>query len=146
MVTRLPDWQDRLVAYLADRHAVSRFGYDHCADPAQDDCCTFAGGAVLALTGVDAMAEFRGRYRTAAGAARALRRYGAGTLPATLDTKFEPIPPAFARRGDLALVDGAVGVVIGADAVLIGREEAGEEAREGLVRFGRDRWSRAWRV
>lgn len=141
-MTRLPDWEARLSAYLADRHARSSFGYAHVDDPDQDDCCTFGGGAVLAMTGIDPMPEFRGRYRTARGSLRALRRHGAGTLEATLDGKFGRVRPSFAQRGDLVMVNGMMGVCVGADAMLVGRD--GE--REGLVRFGRADWQAAWAV
>lgn len=94
------------------------------------------------MTGEDAGVGFRGRYSTAAGAARALRRYGAGTLEATIGSLLGEIQIGFARRGDLVLVDGMVGVCVGADAVFIG-EADGEP---GLVRFPRTAWSRAWAV
>lgn len=136
MVTRLPDWEDRLAAYLAERHAASRFGYAHAIDAAQDDCCTFAAGAVLAITGVDAMAEFRGRYRTRIGSLRALRRIGAGSLADTLDGKFGRIRPAFAQRGDLVMTGSGLAVCMGAEAL-----QAGDE---GLQRVPREEWVTAW--
>ncbi|WP_295560634.1 hypothetical protein [uncultured Sphingomonas sp.] len=106
------------------------------------DCALFAAGAVEAMTGVDPAADFRGRYSTPNGAVRALRRYGAGTLEATIAARFGEIRTAFARRGDLVLVDGMVGVCVGADAVFIG-ETDGEA---GLVRFPRTSWQKAWAV
>lgn len=138
---RLPDWEERLHAYL-DGCADKLFGYDHDRDPMQLDCCMFAAGAVIALTDEDPASEFRGKYRSAASASRALRTYGAGTLPQTLDAKFEGRPVAFARRGDLVMVDDAVGVCIGADAVFLGEE--GSPA--GLVRRARSDWAHCWAV
>ena len=93
-MSRLPDWEERLHAYLA-----SRAGAEHAYGVI--DCCLFSADAVEAMTGHDPAAAFRGRYSSAAGSARALKRYGAGTLEATIDTMFEAIPVAFARRGDL---------------------------------------------
>jgi hypothetical protein len=142
---RLPDWEARLNAFLADRADVV-FGYDHAQDPEHFDCCAFGAGAVTALTGVDPMPEFRGRYFTRIGAARALRRYGAGTIDATLDAKFPTRAPAFARRGDLILLagelGGLLGVCVGAAAVFVG-EEGGAP---GLVRFSRADWIRCWGI
>ncbi len=92
------------------------------------------------------MVEFRGRYRTAAGAERALRRFGAGSIEATIDTKFKRLSKAFAHRGDVVLVGGALGICIGAEAILIGREDEAGNPREGLVRFAADAWSIVWAV
>lgn len=134
---RLPDWDARLAAYLEPlRERAFEWG--------THDCCTFSAGAVLAMTGVDPMPEFRGRYRTAIGSARALRRHGAGTLEATLDTKFARVPPHLAQRGDLVMTGGLVAIVWGGFAVAVGRENA----REGLVRLDRGVWidPQGWRV
>jgi hypothetical protein len=75
---RKPDWEARLAAYLEPLR-LRAFAWG------QHDCCTFSAGAVEAMTGVDPMPEFRGRYSTAIGSARALSRFGRGTLDATLD-------------------------------------------------------------
>ena len=132
---RRSDWEQRLADYLAS-----------CADAefvwGRMDCALFAAGAVLAMTDFDPAAAFRGKYRSQAGSVRALRLYGACTLPETIATMFEDRPVAFARRGDLALHDGAVGVCVGAEAVFVGQE--GD--RPGLVRVPRAEWTRAWSV
>lgn len=128
---RLPDWETRLSAYLADvasrPHAYGRH-----------DCALHGANAVLAQTGRDYGAPFRGRYRTELGAARALRRFGAGDLVATFDRHLAVIPPALARRGDLVLAQGSVGVCIGGEAMFAGND--------GLERVARAEWTRAWRV
>ncbi|SDC31189.1 hypothetical protein SAMN05444678_102271 [Sphingomonas sp. YR710] len=142
---RYADWETRLGGFLGKCRSVP-FAYG------KHDCCTFASGAVLAMTGVDAMAEFRGRYRSMAGSVRALRRIGKGTLAATLDAKFEAVEPAFAHRGDLVMADdgqwvdgrcgGALCVSFGAFAIGVGSEGQ----HEGLVKVDRRHWQRAWRV
>jgi hypothetical protein len=136
-MTRKPDWEARLAAYLEPLRARP-FAWG------QHDCCTFSAGAVAAMTDVDPMPEFRGRYTTAIGSARALRRFGRGTLAATLDAKFERVEPAFAQRGDVVMSSGLLGICMGPFLVAVGRE--GD--REGLVRIERARWvePRAWRV
>lgn len=134
-MTRLSKWPELLNDYLASMEGV-------IFEWGVSDCCTFADGAVQAMTGEEAMAEFRGKYSTATGAARALVEHGAGTLEATLDTKFEERATGFARRGDLVLHDGCVGVVIGKDAFFVG-EEGGQP---GLVRVLRGEWTKAWTV
>ncbi|WP_138995712.1 DUF6950 family protein [Sphingomonas sp. PAMC 26621] len=134
---RLPDWETRLAAYLEPLRALP-FAWG------QHDCCTFAAGAVKAMTGTDPMPEFRGHYTTPRGSARALRRFGAGTLPATLNNKFETVDPSLAHRGDIIMSDGLLGICLGPFLVAVGAE--GD--REGLVRIDRNRWvaPRAWHV
>ncbi|GAA3271498.1 hypothetical protein JYA60_01785 [Sphingomonas yabuuchiae] len=90
------------------------------------------------------MPEFRGRYSTAIGAERALRRYGGGTLDATLDDKFTPVTASLARRGDIIMSGGLLGICLGLHLVAVGQE--GE--REGLIRIARSAWDQplAWRV
>lgn len=134
---RYPDWEARLAAYLEPLRARAFAWGSH-------DCCTFAAGAVEAMTGTDPMPEFRGRYSTAIGSARALRRFGAGDLAATLDGKFEAVPASLAHRGDIVMSSGLLGICLGGFLVAVGRE--GD--REGLVRFDRATWiePRAWRV
>ncbi|MFB9772112.1 DUF6950 family protein [Sphingomonas yabuuchiae] len=134
---RLPDWEARLAAYL-ESHRLRPFAWgDH-------DCCLFCAGAVESMTGVDPMPEFRGRYSTAIGAERALRRYGGGTLDATLDDKFTPVTASLARRGDIIMSGGLLGICLGLHLVAVGQE--GE--REGLIRIARSAWDQplAWRV
>ncbi|PTQ13724.1 hypothetical protein CLG96_00110 [Sphingomonas oleivorans] len=137
MMHRKTDWETRLAAYLEPLRALPFEWGRH-------DCCTFAAGAVEAMTGIDPMPEFRGRYRTAIGSARALKRFGAGTLEATLDTKFERIAASLAQRGDIVMSQGSLGLAWGAHMIAVGSEGA----REGLVRIARAAWIDpiAWRV
>lgn len=136
---RLPDWETRLHDFLVGKAGVM-FTWG------ATDCCMFSADAVLAITGVDPVAEFRGRYTTPGGAARALKRYGAGTLEATIGAKFPVVGCAFARRGDLVRVDEAIGVCIGAHAVLVGDERRDGIDTPGLMTFARERWSTCWSV
>ena len=139
MSKRLPDWEERLGAYLMEvRERAHAFG--------SHDCALHGARAVEAITGADHGAPFRGRYTTALGAKRALKRFGAGSIEATFDAHLASIPPSFAGRGDLVMADTptgpAIGVCIGGDGMFVGRE--GEH--DGLVRLPRSTWTRAWRV
>ena len=135
MSARLPDWEDRLAAYLAGvRERPHAFG--------AHDCALHGAAAVEAVTGVDHGAPFRGRYTTERGAALALRRHGAGTIEATFDRHLASVPVALARRGDLVMSDGSIGVCIGGEAMLVGRDRE----TDGLVRVARRDWSKAWAV
>lgn len=132
---RYPDWELRLGAYLeAVRWKPFDWG-DH-------DCALHGANAVLAMTGIDFAVGFRGKYRTAIGSVRALQRYGAGTLEATIDTMVPVIGRAFAGRGDLVMSAGAIGVCVGGDGVFVGEEDAAA----GLIRLPRREWSKAWRI
>jgi hypothetical protein len=140
-LTRRPDWEDRLAAYLARcRDRPHRWG--------SHDCMLFAAGVCRALTGFDPARGHRGKYCGAVSAARYLRSLGWASPEAAADTLFERIPPAMARRGDLVLhvVDGDrgghPGVCIGAVALFVG-EAAG---RSGLVRVPMRDCAAAWRI
>lgn len=132
---RRSDWEFRLADYL---EAVG----DRPFAWGWHDCALHSANAVLAMTGTDFAKLFRGRYRTAIGSARALKRYGAGTLEATIDTLFPSISRAFAGRGDLVMHAGALGICIGGHGLFVG-EEGGAA---GLVRIERAAWTKAWRI
>lgn len=134
-MTRRSTWEADLAAYIAEVRTRPYVYGEH-------DCGLFVAGAVLAMTGEDPGAPFRGQYTNEIGCAKALKKFGAGDLESTLDSLFEPCPPGFARRGDLVWSGDAVGVCFGPYALFVGQE--GEH--EGLVRVPRAEWSRAWRV
>lgn len=126
---RLSDWDTRLAEYIASkRHEPFAYG--------KNDCCYFCFGAVIAATGEDRMAEFRGKYRTLAGSLRALRDIGAGDLESTMNAKFDPMPVSHARRGDIVLFDGSIGIVAGSFAWFV--------SDDGLERVPREYWEKAW--
>lgn len=100
------------------------------------DCVTFAAAAVRAQGG--ALKIPGRRWRSEAGAARALAR--AGGLEAAVDGVLRRVPPAFAARGDVALVDGARGPLL---AVVEGQTLVGPGPR-GLERLPREAMRAAW--
>lgn len=127
-MNRASDWETRLGEYIASKRGEP-FAWG------ANDCCTFSAGAVEALTGVDPMPEYRGKYDTALGSARVL---GGKTLEEVLDEKFAHVPIGFAQRGDLVLVGDCVGVVAGDYAWFV--------SDDGLERVKRDLWDKAWKV
>lgn len=133
---RFPDWEARLSAYLAPLMDDAVFAWGSL------DCALMVADAVLAMTGEDIASPFRGKYSTAAGSARALKRYGAGDLKSTFDTLLPPKPIGYARRGDVVMNDGAVGICIGGTALFIGERDG----VDGLYRVDRAEWSHAWGV
>lgn len=111
------------------------------------DCCLFACDVIRDAGGVDYAAPFRGRYRSAAGAARVLRRFAGGGLEAAAekiaqDNGLEEVPPLMAQRGDFVLLDAAAGPALGVclGATFIAAGPA------GAVTLPLKRARRAWRV
>ncbi|MES2289288.1 MAG: hypothetical protein V4530_06070 [Pseudomonadota bacterium] len=134
-LVRLSDWETPLNALIAARWTTP-------LDWGVHDCALWGADVVAAETGVDHGTKFRGKYSDAAGAAKALRDFGGGTITRTFDMFLPRRPIGNLRRGDLVMVgkdrDGAVGVVVGADALLIGEA--------GLVRRPMAMWERGWGV
>lgn len=91
-----------------DYTALTRFIAAHRRTPfawdgvAGHDCCVFAFGGVLALTGIDHWAAERPRYRSERGALRVIARHGG--MAGIVDARLTPINPAMAQRGDVGLV------------------------------------------
>lgn len=134
-MTRLPDWERRLGEYLLTV-LEKPFAYG------EHDCALHGANAVHAATGIDHGAPFRGKYTTELGAAKALKKYGGGTIEATFDQHLDECPLAFASRGDIVMFENAIGVCAGGDALFVGQNDV----LPGLVRVPRARWSKAWKV
>ena len=88
-----------LAAYIAARQDMP-FAWG------QNDCVTFAAGAVHALTGLDPLAGIA-RWKTERGAMMALKRRGG--LIAAVSSVLPTIALAHAHRGDIAAVEGPDG-------------------------------------
>jgi len=128
---RIPTWENALSNYVAEkRHEPFEYGVN--------DCCLFAAGAVLQITGEDPMPEFRGKYDSLKGSLTVIKEIGAGTLEATLDGKFPEVAIGHAQRGDLAFFDGSVGVVMGGFAYFA--------SDDGLEKIPRAMWDKCWSV
>jgi hypothetical protein len=68
------------------------------------NCGFFAADCVLAQTGVDFASEFRGRFTTEKGAARALWQAGFTTVVDVVASRLPEIPISETRHGDIAVV------------------------------------------
>lgn len=111
----------------------------------RQDCCTLAADLVLAMTGLDPIAAWRGLYDDEAAAEALLAE--AGGLEAlaarqAAEAGLGECHPRFAQRGDVALVRHgnalAMGVVVG--------EAVAVPGPEGLVFLTPDCIQRAWSV
>lgn len=106
------------------------------------DCCLTVADIIKAYTGEDLAEEFRGRYTTAIGSARALKRYGQGSISATLDTKLTSIPPSEAGRGDVVVILGEHGESLG----ILFNTRVWAMTDKGLSDFPTSAIIKAWRV
>jgi hypothetical protein len=136
---RRPDWEARLLAYLAEvQDRPYRWG--------RHDCALFGAGVVRAVTGKDFGRGWRGKYKSAAGAARILARRGfadyEGPFTAALG---EPVAPLLCQRGDVVSNGDSIGVLWqqgGPVALFVGAD--GE--REGLVIMPVGSLVKGWRL
>lgn len=78
----------------------------------EHDCCLFAADCVQAMTGTDPAAEFRGTYRTAVGAKKAILAR-AVSLTALIDEVLPRVDARLVQRGDVVLFDGPQGETLG---------------------------------
>lgn len=108
-MTRREDWPERLFALIEARR-------DTPFEWSAHDCCTFAADAVHEMTGVDPIADLRGKWDDEVSALRLLKKHG-GIEALASERLGEQVAPAFAQRGDVVLhtLTGreALGVCVG---------------------------------
>ncbi|MFC3059521.1 DUF6950 family protein [Paenirhodobacter populi] len=117
-MTRIDGWETILVEKIegARRRPFSWGAHD---------CATWAMDVRAALTGLPSAAEaWRGQYSTARGARRWLKRHGWRDLDAlAAGIMGDPLPRVLAaRRGDVVMFRGAMGICIGELAAFAGPE------------------------
>lgn len=119
---RVDGWESRLAGYLEQaRHQPFAWG--------ENDCALWSARWVRTATGRDFLPDWRGRYSTRLGAVRLMKRRGYDGVEDIADAVLPPVPPQFARRGDLVLhPQGALGICAGRLAYFLG--EAGPTALE----------------
>jgi hypothetical protein len=107
-MSRIDHWRKALDAYVdAHRHKPFAWG--------TNDCWTFAGGLVEAITGDNVTKGYRGKHRTARGALGHMKRAGADTVADFVAQRLEEIHPINAQIGDLMAIptDDAFGHSVG---------------------------------
>lgn len=110
MLTRKSGWEGLLSQYIQDN-------LDRRQEWGQADCSMFVCDWVLQVTGADPAKDFRGKYKTKAGAARAIKKF-AGDLDGVAERiagrlGMEETVPLKARRGDVVMVKGNGGNALG---------------------------------
>lgn len=136
LTTRRPGWERRLAEAIEDAR-------DRPFCWGRHDCAIFAFDLRRDLTGCyDTAALWRGRYTTARGAARVMRRLGWPSLEAAgRDLLGQPLPSVhLAQRGDLVLAGTGLGF-----GVCLGARAAGI-APAGLVLVPMTACALAWRI
>lgn len=102
-LVRVEQWPTILAKFMEERrYAPFEWG--------SNDCCLFTGDAILAITGVDLAADFRGKYHDARGAFRAVKKFAGGgieelVLKITEEHGIEQIGLPFVQRGDIVMAD-----------------------------------------
>lgn len=132
MVERRWDWAEVLIGYIEARETTPfTWGKE------KQDCCSFANGAVKAMTGFDAMADLPD-YCDAGSADLIL----VTPLEDLLDQRFPRAPLGMAQRGDIGIAE-----LNGLDTLMIveGQTLVGP-GRRGLVRVERAQMRAAWTV
>lgn len=135
-MNRLPDANSRLHKLIAD---LEQTAFEYGAN----DCATFGGRVVQAITGEDHYSAFVGKYKTKIGGFRQFKKAtGFSSHIDWIKHHFEEIPVSMARVGDLGLIEtgDGLGVVVIAGAIAIGVSE------NGLVRIDLDTVSKAYKV
>jgi len=96
-MTRKNDWPALLANYLLNtRKKPFQWG--------ENDCCLFAANAIIAMGGDDVASDVRGRYKTATGAARVLKRLGVRDMVELLSQRLGE-PDGKICRGSIVVVD-----------------------------------------
>ena len=89
------------------------------------DCVTFAANWRAIVTGDDAIAQWRGTYKTEREALKLIASLGCDSLEALGKKLFgepDPLGPKFAGRGDLVMAQRALGVSLGARGAFLSSE------------------------
>jgi cell wall-associated NlpC family hydrolase len=118
----------------------------------KNDCCIFAADAILAMTGIDVAADYRGKsYSDEAGAFAELHQVTGGAtvedaaVYAAGKYGLKSLPsPLFAQRGDLVLFNGDAGLALGI--VHLNGRHALVVSTKGLARVPVKNCLKAWRV
>lgn len=144
-VKRLEHWATRSYHNFLLQRAKMPFAWS------TNDCCTFAADAVLAITGTDIAAHFRGKYTDRPTAFKAIKEVAGGSTVADAAAYCAAtfgLPeleyPLKARRGDLVLVQQGNELIAGV--VHLNGRHVVVVGEEGLKKQSIKNIKRAWRV
>lgn len=134
---RRHDWPERLNGIVAAHRE-----WDGTIWWGQYDCGTIFSDAVWGMTDVDPIEEL-GRWTSEQSAMRAMLSSGHRSMKDYLDTKFDQVPVAHARRGDVGYPAeifplSCPSVIVGAEAV--------SRTQDGWIVFPTSKLSTAYRI
>ena len=134
-LTRPEGWPERLLETI-EREADAPFVWG------KSDCLTFVLNAVHAML-PELKREKLPLYEDERGAARALKQLGFRDVGEALASRFDEIPPAWAHRGDLGIIQNeeATSAVVFVGPYVVGKDKPG-----GLRQVPRSLVRRAFRV
>jgi hypothetical protein len=120
MPARRDNWPDLLAQFIEQRRNVPfKWG--------KVDCCLFAADWVLLATNLDPASNLRGKYDSALGARRIIKRNGgldAMVANALISFGFRQVDLLIAGRGDIIVRDSGngdcAGVVLGLQSAFVG--------------------------
>jgi hypothetical protein len=132
-IKRRPDWRPRLATFVESRRRE-----------ATTDCGLFVADAIVAMTGVDLAAPYRGRYTTTAEGVALLKADGFADLCDFAASRLVEVHPSLARAGDVVAlrVSAGTGWALG----LVNGERVTVLYGTGLGTVLRDVAERAFRV
>jgi hypothetical protein len=145
-MNRFQDWPRLLVRHVAAARGLPFVWGER-------DCCLWAADGLLAYTGIDPAAGFRGAYDSERGAYAAMRQFSGGGVAATAARiaqrlRWPEIRPRQAQRGDAVvaaavLPSGETGDVLG---LISASGVPVVFGRDGLIGLSLAAATRAWRV
>lgn len=135
MTNKLPDWQNRLVAFVRERHRLPFTATDN-------HCGLFAGNAYRAMTGKDTLLHGLRSATSIADMVALLKEKGYKGPVDWVASKLEEVDPGQASPGDLAVLPGEGGVAFG----IIQGETVYAMNDQGVVIVPRDAVTKAFKV
>lgn len=103
----------------------------------EHDCCLWAADTVLAITEVDHMAAFRGKYKSERGAMRLMKKKY-NSLNEAVSALLPSVSVKMAQRGDVVSHNGALGICSGINSFFV--------SPSGLLAVKTLKCDAAWRV
>lgn len=135
---RLSDYRSRVFEVI-NKHERQPFRYG------VNDCALFGADIVEAITGVDPAAQWRGKYRSAAGGLRLMKDAGYKNQAEWLEKHGERVETPFAQFGDIAVLKASTDIAGNALGVVGGGFIIGM-SKNGLVRVGLDQAVACYRI
>lgn len=132
---RVEGWESLLNEHISQAYQTPFSWGEH-------DCALWSASWVAKCTGADHTPPWRGKYKTAIGASRFMKRRGFDGVAGIAAVHLPEIRVAMARRGDLVLLEQtgstSLGVCNGRDSFFL--------TADGVTLFPTLGCARAWRV